>query len=171
MGRQGMGRAWRGSLVGLALLGLGCAGDRPAFRDCGNGVLDAGETCDDGNRVDDDDCLSTCVPAVCGDGFAATFGVEAREECDGVFFGAICAGATSRPCRNDVDCGSGDLCVVPSCANLGFGGGPIACNPSCLRDTSSCQPLPTLTPTPTAGGPTQTPTRRSTRVPTRTPVT
>ncbi|MCY1013038.1 hypothetical protein OV079_47410 [Nannocystis pusilla] len=41
-------------------------GDSPF---CGNGIQEAGEACDDGNVVDDDACLSTCVEAKCGDGF------------------------------------------------------------------------------------------------------
>ena len=32
---------------------------------CGNGVVDPGETCDDGNRLDDDACPSNCVIAAC----------------------------------------------------------------------------------------------------------
>lgn len=32
---------------------------------CGNGVIDEGETCDDGNRVDEDACPNTCFIAVC----------------------------------------------------------------------------------------------------------
>lgn len=45
---------------------------------CGNAVVDPGEECDDGNDVDTDDCLTTCVTNVCGDGF-----VHAElEECD-----------------------------------------------------------------------------------------
>jgi cysteine-rich repeat protein len=35
---------------------------------CGNGVVEAEESCDDGNAEDTDDCLSTCVLASCGDG-------------------------------------------------------------------------------------------------------
>ena len=35
---------------------------------CGNGRVEAGEACDDGNRADDDGCLSTCRNATCGDG-------------------------------------------------------------------------------------------------------
>jgi cysteine-rich repeat protein len=38
----------------------------------------AGESCDDGNGSNNDDCLNTCVLAVCGDGFVR----EASEECD-----------------------------------------------------------------------------------------
>jgi cysteine-rich repeat protein len=34
---------------------------------CGNGVAEAGEECDDGNLVDEDDCLSICKLNRCGD--------------------------------------------------------------------------------------------------------
>ena len=48
---------------------------------CGDGVVlpEAGETCDDGDRVDDDGCTNTCALARCGDGIVRR-GVEA---CDG----------------------------------------------------------------------------------------
>lgn len=37
--------------------------------DCGNGVLDSGEQCDDGNTVSGDHCSSTCmIELFCGDG-------------------------------------------------------------------------------------------------------
>ncbi len=48
---------------------------------CGNGILEFGEQCDDGNTISGDGCSATCqteaVPAVCGNGV-----VEAGEECD-----------------------------------------------------------------------------------------
>jgi cysteine-rich repeat protein len=45
---------------------------------CGNGIVDIGETCDDGNTNENDACLSDCQPARCGDGSVQT-GVE---QCD-----------------------------------------------------------------------------------------
>jgi cysteine-rich repeat protein len=45
---------------------------------CGNGRVEAGEECDDGNRSDTDACLSTCKWATCGDGHVRA-GVE---DCD-----------------------------------------------------------------------------------------
>jgi cysteine-rich repeat protein len=42
---------------------------------CGNGVVEAGEQCDDGNLVGTDACTSTCRNAVCGDGLVRS-GVE-----------------------------------------------------------------------------------------------
>ena len=45
---------------------------------CGNGILEAGEGCDDGNGLNTDACLNTCVIATCGDGFVRS----GTEQCD-----------------------------------------------------------------------------------------
>ena len=46
---------------------------------CGNGLVEAGEQCDDGNTTPGDDCSATCTveTAICGDTF-----VTAPEQCD-----------------------------------------------------------------------------------------
>jgi len=44
---------------------------------CGNGILETGEECDDGNLIDGDGCTSKCKNQVCGNGV-----VEPGEECD-----------------------------------------------------------------------------------------
>ncbi len=36
---------------------------------CGNGIAEAGEQCDDGNLVNTDDCLNTCLTPTCGDSY------------------------------------------------------------------------------------------------------
>ncbi len=46
---------------------------------CGNTTIDAGELCDDGNQSNADNCLNTCVPAICGDGFLHA-GVETCDD-------------------------------------------------------------------------------------------
>ena len=46
---------------------------------CGDGVVDPGEACDDGNAVETDACLSSCMWAYCGDGFVRA---DEGEECD-----------------------------------------------------------------------------------------
>jgi len=56
----------------LAKLAYGSA-DR-----CGDGALDPGEACDDGNDVATDACTDTCRPATCGDGIVW----QDVEECD-----------------------------------------------------------------------------------------
>ncbi len=45
---------------------------------CGDGLLEFGEGCDDGNKVDTDDCTNDCQPATCGDGITWA----GHEECD-----------------------------------------------------------------------------------------
>ena len=49
------------------------------YADCGDGVSDLGEACDDGNALDTDACLSSCEDAACGDG-AVYDGVEACDD-------------------------------------------------------------------------------------------
>lgn len=46
---------------------------------CGNGMTETNEACDDGNADETDACLTTCIAASCGDGFVQA-GVE---DCDG----------------------------------------------------------------------------------------
>ena len=61
------------------------------FAHCGDGVLDSGETCDDGDANSDETpgaCRSTCVPAFCGDGV-----VDEGESCDDGTGDCSCADA------------------------------------------------------------------------------
>ncbi|MFN8545953.1 MAG: hypothetical protein U0807_17355 [Candidatus Binatia bacterium] len=44
---------------------------------CGNGVVEVGEVCDDGNRASCDGCNADCRPEACGDGV-----LQCAEECD-----------------------------------------------------------------------------------------
>jgi cysteine-rich repeat protein len=59
----------------------GAGGGEPcnhgALESCGNGNLDPGEQCDDGNCVDNDACTNTCTTPICGDKI-----VQAGEDCD-----------------------------------------------------------------------------------------
>ncbi|MDH3685849.1 MAG: DUF4215 domain-containing protein [Myxococcales bacterium] len=76
---------------------------------CGNGVIDCDEVCDDGNAVEDDGCTSACFPsALCGDGLLQT---ENGEQCDD---GNVADGdGCSATCQNELNCGDG---VVQSAA-------------------------------------------------------
>jgi cysteine-rich repeat protein len=53
----------------------GCSGDAPS---CGDGELDDGEQCDDGNASNTDACLNSCLDAYCGDGYV----LSGTEDCD-----------------------------------------------------------------------------------------
>jgi cysteine-rich repeat protein len=64
--------------------GPGHCGDTPPPPACGNGILESGETCDDGNLANGDGCSSTCCvepppppPPACGNGI-----LESGETCD-----------------------------------------------------------------------------------------
>ena len=60
-------------VMAVALL-IACGDDvvREQAAVCGDGLVQEGELCDDGNEVDTDGCLSGCVPARCGDGVVRT---------------------------------------------------------------------------------------------------
>ncbi|MEZ4364700.1 MAG: DUF4215 domain-containing protein [Kofleriaceae bacterium] len=94
---------------------------------CGDGTVDPGEECDDGNDVDDDACTNACRLPSCGDGV-----MQPGEECDD---GAANADdrACSTQCRR-ARCGDGRLEVgVEECdagvANADDG----ACTTACAR--------------------------------------
>lgn len=80
---------------------------------CGDGVVDAGEQCDDGNSINTDACLNSCVSATCGDGIVRS-GVE---QCD----------------TNELD--------GASCVSRGFDGGALTCG-ACVFNTAACTNAP-----------------------------
>ncbi len=86
---------------------------------CGNGVLDPGEGCDDGNSINDDACSNGCAVASCGDGIQNQG--ETNTDC-----GGPCAACGSTTCSDGlqnqgetgIDCGGPcPVCVVPTCSD------------------------------------------------------
>ncbi|MHC4444700.1 MAG: DUF4215 domain-containing protein, partial [Planctomycetota bacterium] len=72
---------------------------------CGNGVLQAGEECDDGNTEPGDGC-ENCVIVVCGDGV-----LQGLELCDDGYTDDC--GSCNASCTGlgtGSTCGDGDLC-------------------------------------------------------------
>ncbi|NOZ43695.1 MAG: DUF4215 domain-containing protein [bacterium] len=45
---------------------------------CGDGIVNGNEQCDDGNNDNTDNCLNTCILAYCGDGYLK----DNFEQCD-----------------------------------------------------------------------------------------
>jgi cysteine-rich repeat protein len=71
--------------VAIALIAIACGSRTPldvipaagTGPRCGNGIVEPGEACDDGNTIDGDGCSSHCGPDTCGDGM-----IEGAEQCD-----------------------------------------------------------------------------------------
>jgi cysteine-rich repeat protein len=92
---------------------------------CGNGELQPGEECDDGNAVSGDGCDRGCRAEVCGNG-----GVQSGEECDD---GNLAGGDGCDPvCLREI-CGNGVLQGGEECddGNLEPGDG---CDTRCRRE-------------------------------------
>jgi large repetitive protein len=121
----------------VALLGCislaGCGGGG-ASTTCGNGTLDPGEQCDDGNQTPGDGCSATCqneVEAVCGDGLVGT-----GEECDdgNTADGDGCSSTCKR--EGSAACGNGALDTGEECddGNTTDGDG---CSSTCKKEVSA----------------------------------
>jgi len=77
---------------------------------CGNGVIDAGETCDDGNTAGGDACPSDCTLPLCGDRV-----IEPPETCDdgNTTNGDTCPSDCTLPVCNDGVIESPETCDPP----------------------------------------------------------
>ena len=81
----------------------------PAQPFCGDGNLDLGEECDDGNTVDGDQCSSTCsIESFCGDG-----NLDLTEGCDDG--NNINGDGCSASCTNESYCGDSVLDIGEQC--------------------------------------------------------
>ena len=87
---------------------------------CGNGILDPGEGCDDGNHVGTDACTNACQAAICGDGFVRA-GVE---QCD-----------DGNPSNTDACL---DTCVPATCGDGFTQAGVEQCDDDNGVDTDAC---------------------------------
>ena len=118
---------------------------------CGNGVVEAGEACDDGNQEDTDACTNACEDAACGDGIVQA-GVE---ECDvggeTMFCDADCTYAVcgdgyhnmlSEQCddgNNANDDGCILACQLAACGDGYVNMGVEACDDANQDDTDDCK--------------------------------
>jgi len=76
---------------------------------CGNGVLDEGEQCDDGNDVDEDSCTSRCALARCGDGVVRAV-VEQCDDGNTSFTDGCTNSCITAPEATEVVCLDNDRC-------------------------------------------------------------
>ena len=118
---------------------------------CGNGVIEEGEACDDGNTADLDACSSTCI---CVDsdggkdtlvkGVACYFGQCTYDICGGttIIYGvsyvvneAYCVG--DRAFKNPINCDPGYHCSNGACV-LSCGDGTVSETEECDGNSESC---------------------------------
>ena len=91
---------------------------------CGDGIVNDGEACDDGNRSNNDTCTNNCTVNVCGDGYLQT-GVE---QCD---YGTRNGDATCR-----ADYGSTCTNCSATCQQVASSGG--FCGDDVLNGSEQC---------------------------------
>ena len=72
---------------------------------CGNNVMEAGETCDDGNSTNGDCCSSTCALAAGG----STCSIGGNQCSTGTCSGATCTGISP------LNCNDSNVCTADSC--------------------------------------------------------
>jgi cysteine-rich repeat protein len=129
------GSSWNGCVASGCYLGFTLHQGDCIAAGCGNGLVEAGEGCDDGNLVATDGCTATCTVATCGDGLVQA-GVEAcddgntvTEECNyGAASCTVCT-ATCESAAGETDvcgdgivdaaevCDDGNVVDADSCAN------------------------------------------------------
>ena len=114
---------------------------------CGNGFLDPGEQCDDGNTVAGDCCSPTCQFEPAGQACPSTTPCLAATTCDGA---GVCGGGTptTAACNDGNTCTTADTCAGGVCV----GGPALNCNDGnvCTDDTcnaaSGCVNTPNTAP-------------------------
>jgi cysteine-rich repeat protein len=91
---------------------------------CGNGDVEPGEECDDGNTVSGDGCSDACLEEICGNGR-----VDFGEECDDG--NTVGADGCDPSCQ--LECGNGALDGAEECDDGNRDGGD-GCDESCIME-------------------------------------
>jgi cysteine-rich repeat protein len=99
---------------------------------CGNGVLDAGEQCDDGNRAAGDCCSPTCTFEASGNACTSDSNACTDDTCDNA--------GTCQHTDNTAACTVNNGCVAGTCSGgtCTSTGQPIPAGTSCDSDASVC---------------------------------
>ncbi len=115
---------------------IGGAAASPPPSYCGDGSLDVGEECDDGNNVDGDGCSASCTveaQSSCGDGT-----LDVGEECDDG--NTVNGDGCSSVCTLEPFCGDGNVDTGEECDD-GNNVDADGCSAACLVEAASPPPL------------------------------
>ncbi len=129
-----------------------CVGGKCQPANCGDGVVQSDEGCDDGNGEDGDDCPSNCEAARCGDGFLHE-GIETcddanadeSDDCPSNCEAARCGDGFTRAGIEDCDDGNQTTtdaclptCVAGRCGDGVIWAGQETCEDSNESDSDGC---------------------------------
>ncbi|MFC1730257.1 MopE-related protein [candidate division KSB1 bacterium] len=129
-----------GECNNVCAVGESCMGGVCQFV-CGDGTLDTGEECDDGNNLDGDGCSAVCVEEVCGDGTCQPF-----EDCGSCDADCGACPLAIMTCDVKTDCEAGELALLSMYDNsnshvgsLGYYTNHLCCKVEGLTlETASC---------------------------------
>lgn len=130
---------------------------------CGNGTVDAGEECDDGNAHSGDCCSASCQSEgegspcedgdFCTDGDVCVAGVcesgpsrdcsDAGDACNDGVCDESSNSCVAQPKADGGSCDDGDACTQSDTCVAGVcsGGDPIVCDDQCSMGGGACDPL------------------------------